>query len=166
MPPEFDEATSGKRVMKLTNKGRLRADVIDHVFHYGAEGDHPVVGDWNGDGIKAIGIFRGGRWNLDMDGNGRWTERDLVVHFGNAGDIPVVGDFNGDGIDEVGFFRDGKFYLDTNGNHQLDETDRVVELGRAGDYPVVGDWDGDGVDDVAVYRSVSKTNESVARKAG
>ena len=166
VPPEIDEATSGKRVMKLTSRGRLRADLIDHVFHYGVEGDYPVVGDWNGDGIKAIGIFRDGRWNLDMDGNGRSTEGDLVVNFGTAGDIPVVGDFNGDGIDEVGFFRNGKFYLDTNGNHQLDKTDRVVELGREGDYPVAGDWDGDGVDDVAVYRAVAKPNETIARKAG
>ncbi len=166
VPPEIDEATSGRRVMKLTRKGPLRADLIDHVFHYGVEGDYPVVGDWNGDGIKAIGVVREGRWNLDMDGNGRWNEGDLVVNFGRGGDIPVVGDFNGDGVDEIGFFRDGKFYLDTNGNHQLDKGDQVVELGRAGDYPVVGDWDGDGVDDVAVYRAVAKQTESVARKAG
>ncbi len=172
IPPTVAEATDGQRVMKLSNKGRLRADVIDHVFHYGVEGDFPVVGDWNGDGIQAIGIFRQGRWNLDMDGNGRWTEVDDVADYGQKGDIPVVGDFNGDGVDEIGFFRNGKFYLDTNGNRQLDETDHVIELGRAGDFPVAGDFDGDGKDDVAVYRAteppeepVERPAESVARKA-
>ena len=166
VPPSLDEATIGNRVMKLTNRGPLRADVIDHVFHYGIEGDMPVVGDWNGDGIQSIGVFRNGRWHLDIDGNGRWTENDQVTNYGSQGDIPVVGDFNGDGIDEIGFFRNGKFYLDTNGNQKLDKTDRIVELGRAGDFPVAGDFDGDGVDDVAVYRAAETHAESVARKAG
>ena len=30
--------------------GKPRADLIDHVFLYGTPGDHPIVGDWNGDG--------------------------------------------------------------------------------------------------------------------
>ena len=173
VPPSLAEATDGQRIMKLTSKGNLRADVIDHVFHFGVEGDFPVVGDWNGDGIQAIGIFRAGRWNLDIDGNGRWTAADEFVEYGAHGDIPVVGDFNGDGIDEIGFFRGGKFHLDTNGNRKLDDTDKVVELGRDGDFPVAGDFDGDGTDEVAVYRAVEKTSEpverpteSVARKAG
>ena len=44
--------------MQLTSQGRLRADLIDHVFHYGTPGDQAVSGDWNGDGIEAVGIFR------------------------------------------------------------------------------------------------------------
>jgi hypothetical protein len=111
-----------------------------------------VVGDWNGDGIKSIGIFRSGKWHLDVDGDGRWSVGDGVAEFGQPGDIPVTGDFNGDGVDELGFYRQGVFYLDTNGNRVLDENDRVIRLGGENDKPVVGDWDGDGTYEVAVYR--------------
>ena len=151
-PPEPEDATSGRRVLQLVSTRQTREDLIDHVFHYGAMADMPVVGDWNGDGIKSIGVFRSGRWHLDVDGDGRWSKYDLVADFGRQGDVPVTGDFNGDGVDELGFFRAGVFYLDTNGNRKLDAQDAVIRLGQAGDRPVAGDWDGDGTDEVAVYR--------------
>ena len=99
-----------------------------------------MTGDWNGDGIYTIGIFRNGVWFLDMDGDGRWSEGDVVVEFGQEGDLPVVGDWTGDGISKLGVYRNGTFYLDTNNNHQLDAADKVIELGRPGDKPVAGDW--------------------------
>ncbi len=165
MPPKFDDATSGGRVMKLTARGKRRADLIDHVFHYGAPADVPVTGDWNGDGIRQIGVFRDGQWNLDTDGDGRFTDADEVAIFGQAGDIPVVGDFNGDGIDEIGVFRDGKWIIDTNNNREIDAQDLVFELGAAGDQPVVGDWNDDGTDDPGVFTPGTATDR-VARRAG
>ena len=131
MPPTPEDATSGGRVMKRTAHGKPRTDLIDHVFHYGTPGDVPVAGDWNGDGIKHIGVFRDGHWNLDLDGDGRFTDADASFDFGQAGDIPVVGDFNGDGIDEIGVYRDGNWIIDTNDNHQIDAHDKVFELGGA-----------------------------------
>ena len=129
MPPSEENATLGRRVMQLTAVGRLRADLIDHVFLYGAAGDHPVSGDWNGDGIDTIGVFRDGTWRLDVDGNGRWTDADQMLHFGAKGDIPLVGDFNGDGVDDIAIYRDGKLYMDTNGNRQLDASDVRLTFG-------------------------------------
>jgi len=60
----------------------------------------PVVGDFNGDGIEQLGVFRGGTWMIDSNGNGELEVTDKVFELGTAGDKPVVGDFNGDGIDE------------------------------------------------------------------
>ncbi|PHR93855.1 MAG: hypothetical protein COA78_32650 [Blastopirellula sp.] len=154
LPPRPEEAALGARVMKLTSAGRVRTDLIDHVFHYGTMGDRPLAGDWNGDGIATIAVFRDGQWNLDEDGNGRWDDQvDSGFMFGQKGDLPVAGDFNGDGIDEIGIFRGGHWILDTNGNHSLDSTDKVFELGAWGDLPIVGDWDGDGFDEVGVYEA-------------
>ena len=150
--PEPAEATEGVRLLKHTAEGPPRQDVIDHVFRYGISHDVPVAGDWNGDGIRSIGVFRNGTWFLDSDGDGRHTHRDLVLEMGQDGDVPVVGDWNGDGIDQLGVFRDGVWYLDTNGNHEIDATDACFRLGEAGDLPVVGDWNGDGIDDPAAYR--------------
>jgi hypothetical protein len=151
LPPTLERTTSGRREMKRTAQGKRREDVIDHVFLYGLPGDHPVVGDWNGDGIDTIAVFRDGRWHRDIDGDGKWTNSDVRDGFGQKGDKPVVGDFNGDGIDELGVFRDGTWYIDTNGNGVIDPEDTVIELGRAGDIPVVGDWDGNGTSDPGVF---------------
>lgn len=152
VPPQQHEATNGHRLMRLNADGPRRADVIDHVFRFGVGRSVPVAGDWNGDGIRTIGIYRDGRWRLDMDGDGRWTDRDVTAEFGSSGDLPVVGDFDGNGVDEIGIFRDGVWHIDRDGDRELDAHDRVFELGGAGDLPVVGDWDGDGTDDPALFR--------------
>jgi protocatechuate 3,4-dioxygenase beta subunit len=165
MPPTADDATSGGRVLKRTAQGKNRTDLIDHVFHFGQPVDVPVAGDWNGDGIRQIGIFNDGEWVLDSDGDGRFTEADAQVAFGQAGDEPIVGDFNGDGIEELGVFRAGKWILDTNGNRHVDAQDKVFELGGAGDKPVVGDWNDDGVDDPGVFTPGTATDRT-ARRAG
>lgn len=151
VPPQPQDATSGLRLLRRTAIGTTRADVIDHVFRYGAGAQIPVTGDWSGDGIKNIGVFRDGRWRLDADGDGRWSENDREFVFGQEGDLPVVGDFNGDGISEIGVFRNGQWIVDMNGNHELDPHDAVFFLGGPGDLPVAGDWTGDGVDQPGVY---------------
>ena len=102
MPPDPENAAIGYRTMKRTSAGRLRSDLIDHVFHFGTEADVPVVGDWNGDGVYTVAIFRNGTWFLDMNGDGRWGPGDAVVQFGQEGDIPVVGDWTGDGTTKLG----------------------------------------------------------------
>ena len=63
---------------------------------FGAPGDQPVTGDWNGSGTSKIGVFRpsSGEWFLDYNGNGIWDGcgTDLCSeNFGMPGDIPVAG---------------------------------------------------------------------------
>ncbi|MFK7765870.1 MAG: SdrD B-like domain-containing protein [Mariniblastus sp.] len=151
VPPTNADATSGARIMKLTSYGKQRADVVDHVFGTGEAEQVPVTGDWNGNGIRSIGTFEAGVWNLDMNGDGRFDHDDVTVEFGTMGDIPVVGDFNGDGIEEIAVYRSGTWMIDTDGNRELDATDKTFQMGGAFDKPVVGDWDGDGVDEPAIY---------------
>ena len=66
VPPIENEATNGARVMRLTSYGKQRADLVDHVFGAGERADTPVTGDWNGNGIRAIGTFNAGTWQLDV----------------------------------------------------------------------------------------------------
>lgn len=153
VPPEERFAATDRRLMKQSAEGAVRSDLIDHVFQYGSPGDIAISGDWNGDGVSNIGLFRRGTWYLDMDGDGRWsTGDDFVENFGSEGDLPVVADLDGDGIDDLGIYRDGHWRLDTNGNRRLDEGDRQFQLGGPHDRPVAGDFDGDGVDELAIYR--------------
>ncbi len=151
VPPAPEEAANGVRLLRHTTQGATRADVIDHVFRYGAGTHLPVAGDWSGDGIKNIGVFHDGHWHLDVDGNGRWSEGDRQLVYGRAGDLPIVGDWDGDGIAEIGVYRAGTWIVDIDGNQQLDAHDVLFTLGDDGDLPVVGDWDGDGVDEPGIY---------------
>ena len=153
LPPNPEDAPERLRKMKRTAAGPIRTDLIDHVFRFGMAGDRAIAGDFNGDGIATIGVFRAGNWYLDVDGNGRWSDNDQFIPYGNKDDIPVVGDFNGDGIDEIGVWRAGEWLIDSNGNHEIDAQDKVFELGEQGDIPVAGDFNGDGVDEPAVYRN-------------
>jgi hypothetical protein len=111
-------------------------------------GDLPTPGDWNGDGITEIGVFRPstGKWCLDMNGNGQWDGcgADGCYTFGMNGDLPVAGDWDGDGVAEIGVFRPstGKWYLDLNGNGQWDgcTIDGCYTFGMNADLPVAGSW--------------------------
>lgn len=167
LPPNVEDAADGVRTLKHKSNGKPRTDLIDHVFRYGTKEELPVTGDWNGDGVRNIGTFKDGRWQLDLDGDGRLTANDEVRQFGREGDIPVVGDFDGDGIEQLGVFRGGTWIIDSNSNGELDSTDKVFELGTYGDIPVVGDFDGDGIDEPSVYRQTDPSASSVnLKKAG
>lgn len=162
VPPDPDAATNGVRLLRLTAEGEPRADLIDHVFKFGSAGDQPVVGDWDGDGIANIGVFRRGTWILDTNGDGRLDASDRTFAFGQPGDRPLAGRFTGEGIDVVGIWRDGRVVVDSNHNEELDAADRVFELSGQ-DSPIVGDFDGDGIDEVALYRNVGPTGVQARR---
>lgn len=152
IPPDSAEATEGSRILKEGITGASRADVIDHVFGYGNDDEIAIVGDFNGDGIHTIGLFKAGKWTLDSNGDGRLNSSDNSFQYGKAGDMPVVGDFDGDGVDEVAIFRSGRWYIDSNGNREIDATDKVFEMNGDG-LPTAGDLDGDGRDEPVLYRT-------------
>ncbi|NND99717.1 MAG: hypothetical protein HKN47_20555, partial [Pirellulaceae bacterium] len=148
-----DRGEDSERLLRRGNRGSLRADAVDHVFKYGDQVDTPIAGDWNGDGIDQIAVYRGGVWLLDSDGDGRWTHTDQKTEFGQPGDEPIVGDFNGDGIDEIGVVRGDKWIIDTDGDRRITANDTQIQIPRDSQdsQPVVGDWDGDGKDEPGYY---------------
>ena len=156
VPLEEDEIKLRRRYLQRSTDGLGRSDVIDHVFRQGVREDVPIAGDFNGDGISTVGIYRSGKWRLDTNGDGKWNARsDQTFEFGRGGDIPVVGDFDGDGIDDVAIIRGDRMIIDSNRNGVEDMTDRVFMLeGGTGEY-IVGDFDGDGVDEPALHRRSS-----------
>lgn len=151
IPLGYENTNVGSRVMMKTSFGNPRADVVDHVFGLGDGEEIPLAGDWNGNGVRSIGTFQGGVWQLDVNGDGKFGDDDLFVNYGRSGDLPVVGDFNGDGIEEIAVYRSGLWMIDSNGNYEIDATDQTFEMGGAQDQPIVGDWDGDGIDEPGLY---------------
>ena len=58
---------------------------------YGLNADIPVPGQWGSTKKSQIGIFRGGEWDVDVNGDYAWNATDdRVMLFGGAGDTPVV----------------------------------------------------------------------------
>lgn len=152
--------TSKLFLVDVTGNGRWERSEDWSSLPFGGFGDVPIVGDWDGDGIDSIGVFRpgNGAFYLDFDGSGEWNSGgDVhVAWLAIPGDIPVVGDWNGDLIDDVGTYRpqERRFYLDWDGDRIWDaEEDRISSpFGEAGDIPIAGDWDGDNRDEIGVYR--------------
>jgi hypothetical protein len=113
-------------------------------------GDLPVVGDWDGDGVAHLGLFRPstGQWFLEYNGNRSWNgcgKDRCIGSFGVPGDRPVTGDWNGSGKSKIGVFRPstGQWMLDFNGNGTWDGCGVdvcVTSFGVAGDIPVAGKW--------------------------
>jgi Tol biopolymer transport system component len=126
---------------------------ITLLVNFGQAGDLPVVGDWNGDGIDTVGVFRPstGQWRLTNSANTNNSSppADLLFNFGSAGDAPVAGDWDGDGRDSIGTFNAGSWAL--RNSNSAGAADITVLFGTApGARPVVGDWNGDGVDTIGV----------------
>ncbi|MEO0595006.1 MAG: fibronectin type III domain-containing protein, partial [Chloroflexota bacterium] len=121
----------------------------DVVFNWGMDGDGwvGVIGDWDGDGVDGIGMYRDGLWLLRNSAT--LGNANIEVRFGEAGWQPIVGDWNGDGIDNVGVYRDGQFMLNMNGTVQMFTFD---PLGQGGT-PIAGDWDGINGDTVGLYNA-------------
>ncbi len=149
---EQDRSQSARPVA-LVQRGAesaVQASRVDNVLTFGDRPGIAVAGDFNGDGIDTIAIFRDGLWTIDVDGDGRNSAADEEVAFGTGNDWPVAGDFDGDGVDELGVYRRGKWLI-----RSLDGEKEVPApaLGNDSSSPVVGDFDGDGRDEAAVYLS-------------
>jgi hypothetical protein len=83
--------------------GRLGS--ADRAYVFGNPGDQPFVGDWNGDGVDTVGLWRESAGLILLhDDHGEGVAH-TAFHFGNPGDKPVVGDWNGDGRTTVAVYR-------------------------------------------------------------
>ncbi|HEV7395484.1 MAG TPA: hypothetical protein VGN86_03145, partial [Pyrinomonadaceae bacterium] len=62
-------------------------------FVFGNADDKPVAGDWNGDGIDTIGIYRNGTFFLSNSNATGFA--DTAFFLGNTGDFPIAGNWQG-----------------------------------------------------------------------
>ncbi|MFZ6005517.1 MAG: SpoIID/LytB domain-containing protein [Actinomycetota bacterium] len=127
------------------------ADITTFNFSYGAAGDVPITGDWNGDGVDSPGVWRAGRFLLRNSVSG--GSADLSFSYGRTTDVPIVGDWNGDGIDTVGVRRGNILYL--RNSNSGGAADISFSYGTTADLILVGDWNGDRVDTVGIRRGTT-----------
>ncbi len=76
----------------------------DRAVLFGLINSVPISGDFNGDGVADVGVFKDGEWFIDVNGNGQWDKEDLWATLGTRDDKPVTGDWNGDGKTDIGIY--------------------------------------------------------------
>jgi len=110
-------------------------------------GDVPVVGDWNGDRVSDVGVFRR---TAAPTFRRRLPDGTVSrIRLGSSVPLPLTGDWNGDGQSEVGTWsRLARIFTLRGPDGRL----QTFRYGGVRDLPVTGDWDGDGRTDVGVYR--------------
>jgi hypothetical protein len=123
----------------------------------GDASDLPVAGDWNGDSIDTVGVYRSSTGVFYLADSNFMPQVVYTAIFGNPGDTPFAGrwtsSMNHDGI---GVFRptNGLLYQKTSVSNGF--SDYFAVFGNPGDAAFAGDWNGDGLDAVGVYRPGTK----------
>jgi hypothetical protein len=103
-------------------------------FYFGNPGDTPFIGDFNGDGIDTIGLYRESTGFVYLTNTLATGNADLAFFYGNPGDQILAGDWDGDGDDTVGVYRpsSGKAFLNLENSNGAADWEAFV-----GHYPWV-----------------------------
>ncbi|NNF10089.1 MAG: hypothetical protein HKN74_07385, partial [Acidimicrobiia bacterium] len=112
----------------------------EYDYWFGVDGDVPFVGDFDGDGIDELGLYRPGTGYVYMalePPTSNDASTDLQFFYGANGDVIIAGDWDNDGIDTVGIYRasTGRFYL--RNSNSTGEADQTI-VAPAGLRPVAG----------------------------
>jgi hypothetical protein len=133
--------------------------VADITVAFGGDvSDLPVVGDWNGDGVDTIGVYRNSTGFFFLSDSNTAPTVSYTVLFGNPGDQPFAGRWDntmsGSG---VGVYRNSNGILYQKKTLTTGFEDFFAIFGDPGDQPVAGDWNADGFDSIGIYRASSQT---------
>ena len=135
--------------------------------NWGAVGDKPVQGDFDGDGKTDFTVFRptDGIWYIVNSSTGTLS----YVNFGLSGDSPMAADFDGDGRTDQAVFRKDTptagnamwFINQSSGAGVISQ-----QFGLNADEPAPADFDGDGRADINVWRDSNSTFYSLTSVNG
>jgi hypothetical protein len=124
----------------------------------GDPADLPVVGDWNGDGVDTIGVYRNTTGVFFLSNSNVSPSVAYSFVFGNPNDQPFAGkwaaDMTGDG---VGVYRDSNGILYQAKNLSTGFSDYFAVFGNPGDQPIAGDWNNNSYSSIGIYRSSNTT---------
>src|SRR5690606_18202150 len=130
-------------------------------FVFGRPGDHPILGDWDCDGIQTPGAYRRSNGMVYLRNSLSGGNAHRVFKLGRPDDFPLAGDFDGDHCDTVSVYRPSERRIFV--VNEMGESGKPLYashsyyFGAANDRPFVGDFDGNGTDEVAMHRESKGT---------
>ncbi len=111
----------------------------DADYKFGDVGDLAFAGDFDGDGIDTIGLFRPSTGMFYLKNTHAEGAADIEFAFGEPGDIPIAGDWTDqDGVDSVAVYRPstGTFYFRY--ANRAGAADEILEFGVLDGLAVAG----------------------------
>ena len=134
------QLTNGIKGLNVNNS----TPPVNFTFTFGQVGDTPIAGDWDGNGIDGVGLFRTGNSNFILSNGFQGTIDIKPFIFGSLGSRAIAGDWDGDGIDTIGVFSPNTGVMALNNVNSTGNGvgDIVFNFGQSGDIPLAGDWDG------------------------
>ena len=136
-------------------RNTLTSGLADTVVSYGVATDIPLMCDWDGDGVRTLGVYRPSTSAFYLRNSNTSGISDSAILFGLPNDVPICGDWDGDGVQTVGVFRPSTAAVYLRNSNTSGPADLFFLYGIPGDTFVAGDWNGDGVDTVGVTRETS-----------
>ena len=112
---------------------------LDLKYGFGTEGDLPFVGDFDGDGIDTIGLFRPSNGVFYLKNTHTEGPVDVEFAFGASGDLPISGDWTDqNGADSVAVYRPTTGTIFFRYENSAGPADETLELGVVDVLPVAG----------------------------
>jgi len=126
----------------------------DGITSFGAPGDIPIVGDWDGNGTVTMGLYRPSISTFFLRNSNTFGPPDIIVSFGDGpgGDLPLVGDWDGNGTWTIGLYRPSSSTFILRNSNTFGAPDMIISFGAPGDIGLAGDWDGNGTMTIGLYR--------------
>lgn len=146
----------GKATVAIFDGGRWtisEGGAVVPVLTFGGPGDLPVCGDWDGNGIDEIGIFRSSTATFYLRNSLTSGVADRTVLLGDPADKPLVGDWDGNGADEIGVYRPSNAHFYLAAGLAQGASVQEVWFGDVGDQPIVGKWNGGARTSIGVRRA-------------
>jgi hypothetical protein len=110
----------------------------DFSYLFGDQGDVPVVGDWNNDGIDTPGLRRFSNGFVYIRNSNTQGNADQSWFYGDNADHVFTGDFDGDGADSIGLFRPANTTIYLRNSLSTGIADTQFQLGTPNSKPVAG----------------------------
>lgn len=143
----FDPATANFHL-----KNSFTGGSADAFFTFGTGASpgvwNPIVGDWNGDGVDTIGLYRRTDSTFHLRNSLTGGSADTFFAFGSAGSnwIPIAGDWDANGVDTIGLYDPTLSDFHLKNSFAGGPADRKFQYGPTNASPawrpLIGDWNG------------------------
>ena len=101
----------------------------DFGYFFGNPGDRPFVGDFDGDGIDTVGLYRVSSGFVYFRNSNSEGAADFDFFYGDPGDVILAGDWDGDEVDTVAVYRPSAATLYLRNTNSEGNADYALKVG-------------------------------------